>query len=178
MSHNVKARRQLETLIQSWTDKQVENLIGMYANSKQNKLMVHLGNKNRVKRNKNNGIIIMVSCFIIIIDLISKDHLGALKQFSKNKPKTKTTKKQMHREIVGQVFEMCETYPIINVVITETKQKKGTSFKSSHSHFSCSTRCHVDRATDTLLEDFPPDSPLSLISSLAHTPYAIPHITP
>ena len=30
----------------------------------------------------------------------------------------------MHREIVGQVFEMCETYPIINVIITERKQKK------------------------------------------------------
>ena len=50
----------------------------------------------------------------------------------------------MHREIVGQVFEMRETYPIINVVITETKQKSRTSFKSSHSHLSCSTRCHVD----------------------------------
>lgn len=31
----------------------------------------------------------------------------------------------MHREIVGQVFEMRETYPIINVIITERKQKKG-----------------------------------------------------
>lgn len=29
----------------------------------------------------------------------------------------------MHREIVGQVFEMRETYPIINIIITGTKQK-------------------------------------------------------
>lgn len=65
----------------------------------------------------------MGSCVVIIIDLISKDHIGALKQFSNKKQQPK---KQMHREIVGQVFEMCETYPIINAVITETKQKKRT----------------------------------------------------
>ena len=34
----------------------------------------------------------MGSCFIIIIDLISKDHLRALKQFSKKKKKNKAHK--------------------------------------------------------------------------------------
>jgi hypothetical protein len=90
--------------------------------------------------------------------------------------KTKT-KKQMHREIIGQVFEIRETYPIINMGRTSDEMER-TSFKSSHSHLGRSTRCHVDRAADTLLEDFPPDSPLSLVSSLAHTSQAIPHITP
>lgn len=52
--------------------------------------MVHLGNQQKLRqRNNNNRIIIMGSCVVIIIDLISKDHLGALKQCSKKK----TTKK-------------------------------------------------------------------------------------
>lgn len=86
-----ESKGRLETLIQSWTDEQVENPICMYASSEQNKLMVHLGNQQKSRqKSKNNRIIIMGSCFIIIIDLISKDHLGALKQFSKtNKQKSK-----------------------------------------------------------------------------------------
>lgn len=75
------------------TDEQVENPIGMYASSKQNKLMVHLGNQQKSRqRNKNNGIIIMGSCFIIIIDLISKDHLGALQQFTKKQKQKQKSK--------------------------------------------------------------------------------------
>lgn len=31
----------------------------------------------------------------------------------------------MHREIVGQVFEMRETYPIINMGRVEKERKKG-----------------------------------------------------
>lgn len=50
--------------------------------SKQDKLMVHLRGQ---QRKKNNGIIIMGSCFVIIIDLISKDHLRASKQFENQK---------------------------------------------------------------------------------------------
>lgn len=70
-------------------------------------------------RNKNNGIIIMGSCFVIIIDLISKIISG-----HRSNLKTKNNKKAMHREIVGQVFEMPETYPIINMGRTSDEMEK------------------------------------------------------
>lgn len=139
--------------------------------------MVHLRNQQRLRqRNEITGIIIVGSRFMIIIDRMSKGHLGASKQFQK------PPKKQMHHEIVGQVFETRETYPIIKKKSEEQRRcwkKKGQhSSHLSHGHLSCNTRCHVDRATDTPLEEFPPDSPFSLVSSQAHTPYAIPQNAP